>query len=286
MTFDDHIAYTKSIASSDEISLLVGSPQYNTAQSREWISDYTYEAIYNQMVAEKGTAKAAQPMQRPQGVEHLITRTVSANTPTVTLQSPGGGITLTGNSVIVSWSAFDADGDPLTFSLDYSKDGGATWTPLSGQIPSTTIAIDLTQLPGSPQGKFRVWASDGVNTATDETAGTFVVPNKAPQILSVDPISGTTYVVSQTISFEAEAYDPEDGQLPDGNLQWSSDIDGVLGTGALLQLDTLSIGTHTITLTVTDSDNHVTTAATMVIVTAEPSITDWFIYMPLLMKGG
>jgi hypothetical protein len=217
--------------------------------------------------------------------QRLITRTVSTNTPTVTLQAPAGGITLTGNSVSVSWSAFDADSAPLTFWLEYSQDGGATWQPLSGQIQSTTIQIDLTLLPGGTQGKFRVWVSDGVNTATDETNGTFVVPNKAPQILSIDPISGTTYVVSQTISFDAITFDPEDQQLPDGNLQWSSDRDGVLGTGSLLQLDTLSIGIHAITLTATDSDAAQATQTFTVIVTAEPAIIEAFVYLPLILKN-
>ncbi len=218
--------------------------------------------------------------------QHLITRTVSANAPAVSVQAPAGGITLTGSSVIVSWIATDIDGDPLTFSLDYSNDGGATWLPLSGQIPSTTIEIGLTLLPGGAQGKFRVWASDGVNTAYDETDGAFVVPQKAPQILSVDPISGTSYVISQTISLEAEVYDLEDGMLPDGNLQWSSDLDGALGTGALLQLDTLSSGTHLITLTATDSANAQATQSFTIIVTAEPDTPQTFeIFLPLIMRN-
>jgi hypothetical protein len=335
----------------------------------QWISDYTYEAIYNQMVAEEGTLR----VQRVQGVErlvvigkiitatntvtlstfyrvpnaddwvgndpngayhikllnvsnavladynfsprgitevddpalditemvpwitgtqkiviasgtqHLITRTVSPNAPNVTLLTPNGG-TLTGDSVIVSWSASDVDGGPLTFSLDYSKDGGTTWTPLSGQIPSTSLAIDLTLLPGSTQGKFRVWASDGVNTAFDETDVAFVVPNKAPRILSLDPIDGASYVISQTISFAAETYDPEDGVLPDGSLQWSSSIDGVLGTGALLQLDTLSIGLHTVTLTATDSDNLQTTQTFTVIVGPELDAGNVELFLPVIMR--
>ena len=181
----------------------------------------------------------------------------------------------------------DADNDPLTFSLDYSTDGGATWQPLSAQIPSTTVSINLDLLPGSPNGKFRVWVSDGVNTATAETDGTFSVPNKAPQINSVSPVSGTTYVVSQTIAFEAETYDPEDGVPPDDHIQWSSDLDGALGTGALLQIDTLSVGTHTITLSVRDNQNTFTTTTFVIQIVPEEEEGDTVpdIYLPLITKN-
>jgi hypothetical protein len=217
----------------------------------------------------------------------LVTRTVSANPPTITLTSPVNGAILNGVQVSVSWTASDPDNDPLTYNIDYSTDGGATWQPLSGQLLTTTITLDLTELPGSTQGKFRVWASDGVNTAFAETNGTFTVPNKAPKITSISPVSGTTYVAGQIISFEASAQDPEDGQLPDGNLQWSSSIDGVIGTGALLQLDTLSIGTHLITLTAADSLGAQSVTTLIVVVSAEPNgggvIFD--VFLPLITKN-
>jgi hypothetical protein len=191
------------------------------------------------------------------GTTALITRTVSANTPVVTLNSPNGGETLSGSSVNVAWTGTDADaGDSLTYSLDYSRDGGATWQALSGSITQTQVTLDLTQLPGTTQGKFRVWASDGVNTAFDDSNGTFTVTFKLPTITSIAPISGTTYVVSQTVTFEGSAFDPEDGVLGDAQLNWTSSLQGALGTGQMLQTTDLIIGTHVITLTATDSNNN------------------------------
>jgi len=214
----------------------------------------------------------------------LVTRTVSAHVPTITLIAPTGGITLTGSTVNASWTASDADNDPLTFSIDYSRDGGVTWTPLSSQITTTAATLNLDLLPGSTQGKFRVWVSDGVNTAFAETTGTFSVSNKSPQITSVSPVSGTTYVVSQTISFAATTFDPEDGPLPDDHIQWSSSIDGALGTGALLQLDTLSIGTHIITVTATDNQSAQTTQTFTVVVGPEVEAGSYQVFLPVIRR--
>jgi hypothetical protein len=58
-----------------------------------------------------------------------------------------------------------------------------------------------------------------------------------------------------------------------------------LGTGSLLQLDTLSIGIHHITLTATDSQNAQSTATITVIVTSEPNVVDTFLYLPIVMRN-
>jgi hypothetical protein len=220
------------------------------------------------------------------GATPLITRTVSANTPTVTVISPNGGETLNGSSFNVTWTGSDLDGDPLTYLLEYSTDNGATWDLLGTNIIQTQATIDLTQLPGTTQGLFRVWASDGVNTSFDASNAVFSVPSKLPQITSIAPISGTTYVVSQTVTLQGGAFDPEDNVLGDAQLQWTSSLQGALGNGSMLQLTDLMVGTHVITLTATDSDNNVATATTVITVTEEnPAPGNYDLFLPLVVKS-
>jgi hypothetical protein len=213
----------------------------------------------------------------------LITRTVSTHVPTGTLLSPNGGQTLSGSQTNITWTASDADNDPLTYSVDYSRNGGITWKTLAIGITQTQFALDLTQLPGTTQGKFRVWASDGVNTAFDASDSTFTVTGKLPRIVSILPASGTDYVVSQTVALESAAIDVEDGTLYDYQYKWASNLQGSVGTGQTLQTANLIIGTHLITLTVTDTDNNVVTATTTININPEPTIIAE-VYLPLILR--
>ena len=53
-------------------------------------------------------------------------------------------------------------------------------------------------------------------------------------------------------SFSGTATDDEDGDMS-LSIQWSSSLDGTIGTGALVSKSNLSVGTHIITAQVTDS---------------------------------
>ena len=186
----------------------------------------------------------------------------------------------------VTWTASDADNDPLTYLLEYSTDNGATWDLLGTNITQTHAAINLALLPGTAQGLFRVWASDGVNTSYDASNAVFSVPSKLPEITSLAPVSGTTYIVSQTVTLEGSAYDPEDNVLGDAQLQWTSSLQGVLGTGSVLQLTDLVVGTHVITLTATDSDNNTTTATTVITVMDENPVSgNYDLFLPLVLRS-
>ena len=63
------------------------------------------------------------------GGTELASRPVSEHAPVVTLLTPNGGEHFDGESVTVKvGTATDQDGDALTFSVEYSADGGATWS--------------------------------------------------------------------------------------------------------------------------------------------------------------
>ena len=78
------------------------------------------------------------------------------------------------------------------------------------------------------------------------------VPNAAPVVTITAPSGGTSVTQGSPVTFTATATDPEDGNLSAG-VSWTSSLDGALGTGATLTRSDLSVGTHTITASVTDS---------------------------------
>lgn len=181
----------------------------------------------------------------------LTTIAVSSNAPVVAdintpaLETPSGG-TLT-----FSWTATDADGDPLTYVLDYSADGGETFQPLAQNLTNTSIDLDPNLFSGSTNAMVRVVASDGVNTGKLDS-DLFTVAAKPPQVFIQSPADGATFLYEQTISLSGMTYDLQDGQVAELNLAWS-DENGILGYGSFLILSQLPIGEHTITLTATNS---------------------------------
>jgi len=84
--------------------------------------------------------------------------------------------------------------------------------------------------------------------------------NQPPSATITSPGNGSAYELGESISFVGSATDPEDGTLTGASLQWSSSLDGFLGTGGSFSLSDLSAGAHTIRLVATDSRGAVDTA--------------------------
>jgi hypothetical protein len=162
---------------------------------------------------------------------------------------------LAGSEFEVRWSAADPDGDPLAYWIEYSPDGGRTWDTVIKNVTGDRYVIDLSDLPGSRQGMFRIHASDGVNTVTAATSGEVVLARKPPMAGIVAPSDGEVIRAGAPIDFRGAAIDPEDGLIGGSALRWTSNLAGEIGVGETLLGRSLPPGDHELTLTATDSDN-------------------------------
>ncbi len=178
-------------------------------------------------------------------------RIATPNAPAVHVVSPNGGEVL-GDTALVQWTSSDLDGDALTHTVQFSRDGGNSWQTLIADWPDRYYLLDTQFLPATTVGKIRVIATDGFNTALDETDGFFTIGNHAPHVFISTPGDQQMFVGHDQLLLQASAYDTEDGMLT--GIVWTSSLDGALGTGELLVHDaaTLTEGTHTLTATATD----------------------------------
>jgi len=211
----------------------------------------------------------------------LAGRSVSAHAPEVVITHPNGGETL-GGFFEARWNAGDADGDPLTFTLLYSRDAGETWHTVATGIQVGTYDVDAHLLAGSTAAMVKVLASDGVNTTADQSDGPFVLQDNRPQVTILQPGPGASFSQAGAVILAGAAFDPEDGDLTGPSLLWESNRDGQLGSGSLLTLAAreLSPGAHVITLAATDSSGQV--GMTQV----EIFVAEGGIYLPLVLRGG
>lgn len=146
--------------------------------------------------------------------ESSTTRTV-----TVVNRPPSGTIgvapesPLIGQSVTLTASASDPDGDAI--SLEWSLDADGAFDD------GTSAIISRTFMTAGPQ-VVRLRIADGA--ATEVVSSTIVVGNAAPtgsiHAASVEPLTG------EGVSFTAEGSDPDGGEV---SYDWDVDGDGVFG---------------------------------------------------------
>jgi len=194
----------------------------------------------------------------------------SASAPTVEFVSPTGAA-LEDGRLRVEWSASDADGDDLTYYLRYSPDG-TRWAPIATGSTQTRFDVDVAELPAfvDGQGRFQVIASDGLRTqdalspTLSGSGAIWPLGGNAPWVEVVTPDDGKSYKRASRVVLHSSGWDLEDRGLSGTDITWSSDVDGPLGFGRLLTVADLSVGTHVLTVTATDSSGMMATDSTTI----------------------
>lgn len=168
------------------------------------------------------------------------------------------------NSTIDDFFRISVVGSSATVVL-YEELGGAEndnadWEKLSAEIETFSgdtvyLLIEAGDLPND----------DLVEAAVDDVVILKISPSEIPSVVITSPEDDSGYRAGSNVLFSATALDPQEGDL--GTIvQWSSNLDGILGTGAQLNWSALSVGTHIITASVTDSAGYSGMATISVVV--------------------
>ncbi|MCK6209018.1 hypothetical protein KZX45_00475 [Georgenia sp. EYE_87] len=181
----------------------------------------------------------------------LATRRISSSPPAVGAPALSEG---DAGSLGVTWTSSDPDRDPLTHWVLVSADGGASWESVAADLTGRSVSVSRSTLPGGTELLVRVVVSDGLRSAF-ATSPLSALPNNPPTVAISAPADGQRATGDQTVVLRATVVDPEDGSRDGTPVEWSSDVDGHLGTAAelLRRADHLSEGMHTITATARDS---------------------------------
>ncbi len=182
--------------------------------------------------------------------------------PTVSISSPSdGGSVVEGAAISFNATASDPEDGNLTASISWTSnlDGGIG----SGGSFSTVLSVGSHTITAS--------VTDSGSLQATDTVSFTVNPNTAPGVTISAPANGASFTSGTLVTFTGSATDTEDGSLT-ASLAWASNLDGAIGSGGSFST-VLSVGSHTITASVTDSGGLPGTAVISLTITAtQPNV--------------
>jgi len=212
----------------------------------------------------------------------IITVGASSSSPVVKITSPAAADSSApvtplnnygvkaGDIINFTGSAIDYDGTPITGeNLEWiSSKNGTLFTGNNFELNTRSVtALDYEPLK---EGEHIIYLRANGSSGTAQASITINVVNSNPVAVVVNPpetcpTTNTlckTFAPGEFINFQGTATDAEDGNLSGKSLEWTSQIDGLLGTGESLNIRTdnvdelgnqaMSNGEHLITLEAKD----------------------------------
>jgi hypothetical protein len=175
--------------------------------------------------------------------------------PSVVLTAPLDGLTASpGDPVTMVATASDAEDGDLGAAVAWASD-------LDGPL-GVGRSLVVTTLRSGTHTLTATVADAAGRTATTQVT---VIVNAPPALAITAPADGSVTAPGGIVTLTGTAADAEDGDLG-AAITWRSNLDGLLGTGATLDVATLRSGTHTVTASVTDHGGQSTSAAITLVV--------------------
>jgi hypothetical protein len=205
---------------------------------------------------------AADPSLDANGVERILARTAVQNpTPSVSryVNALDGVLEAIGNvppyaKILgpASGATYSrrAEAVPLRADVDDYEDGlpNVVWTSSIDGVIGYDPSISTPNLSYGTH-LITVTATDSAGQSRSDSIEVNIV-NDPPQMTILSPASSETFLAGQQIQLLAQSRDFNEvvWTLPEDMVQWSSDLDGPLGTGHSFLTTSLSVGTHEITV--------------------------------------
>ncbi|PFG39146.1 glucose/arabinose dehydrogenase [Georgenia soli] len=142
-----------------------------------------------------------------------------------------------------------SDNGQLT-SVEYSLDGGATWTNVRN---SRTGAVSPVRLTADGVHELTYRATDSGGNVSESGSVTVSIDTVAPE-LSVSGIEEKAYGSADVVELAVDATDATSGIA-----EVTAQIDGEAVEVGRIDLATLALGEHTLTVTATDAAGHAST---------------------------
>ncbi len=201
-----------------------------------------------------------------------------------------------GNPVISTGAGIDLAGPGVNVLSTYKGGAYARFSGTSMASPHVTGAVALYIAENGrafdslavwnirqnliDKGEFQaLWRTDGNTQDPDGNPENLVSAgnlsgnpgNRKPAVKIISPLDNSAWLPTDTITFAGNALDLEDGDIS-YRLQWTSSIDGSIGSGPNFTKTGLSLGLHTIQASAIDDSGAVGVATVAVSVQEAPLI--------------
>ena len=167
-----------------------------------------------------------------------------------------GDAVFEGQEILLTGNVSDPDNASESLTVTWTVGGLTTCSDAVADEEGVTSCAAVIAEGGND---VTLQAKDPGNEVAQATISLTLIPNEAPVPLILSPLTTETYYSDQPLTFSGTASDAEDPP-EDLSMSWNSDLDGDLtvqaspdSTGSFSGNETLSEGTHLITLTAIDS---------------------------------